>query len=473
MAKKFELIGTPIARFEEMLFDKENKEIFGRRANLIPTEKKLNEASLASVFLATLTLVKEFREIFTKEFGLSRTGTLHAFTEVSFPNSKVYDPENSKKGPLRVDGLLLQVASGIIRDAVFLEFKMGKAGVTGRQISAYLNLAKEQKVTKLVSVSNQFVPSPTDYPVSITPVKDVNLFHFSWKHIITLGSVLLTKNETNISDPDQHAIMHEVIYFLRHPHAETLTFDSMSKGWATVVDGLMAEKQFLKTNECVHETALDWIQEEQDLALKIGEELGLIVDTQKKGIKDFEARINYEKEEIVKKGVLESQFRIKNAVSPITVEAKLGARSISCSVELKLPLDRQSSSAKLNWINRQLIVCQKRDPQGFANISKDLWIQAITKGRGVNPQHLYSEFDQLVEESSICELRAVRVSYLVRLAGKFTQSRKFIEEYEESVRSFYRVIVQNLKNWEPKAPKMEIPSQPKESVDESEELNDA
>ena len=42
----------------------------------------------------------------------------------------------------------------------------------------------------------------------------------------------------------------------------------------------------------------------------------------------------------------------------------------------------------------------------------------------------------------------------VDFGGKFSQSRKFIEEYESLVISFYRAIVQNLKNWEESAPKM-------------------
>lgn len=468
MAKKFELIGMPIAKFEEAIQRKDDGEgkgnIFARRANLIPVEKKLNEASLASVFLKSLTLIKEFRDLVSKEIGLSRAGTLYAYTEVSFPCSKITDPENPKKGSLRVDGLLLQVASGTIRDAAFFEFKMGKAEINSTQINAYMNLAKEQKVTKLVSVSNQFVPSPTDYPIKIAQIKDVNLFHFSWKHIITLGSILLTKNDTNIADPDQHAIMQEVIYFFRHPHAETLTFDSMSDGWGVIVEGLEASKQFKKTDNFVHDAALDWVQEEQDLAIKIGDELGLMVDTQKKGVKDLSARIEYEKGEIVTKGILESQFRIKNAISPIAVEANLAARTIRCTVEFKLPIDKKTSAARLNWLYRQLDTCQKRDKEGFGLISPNLWIEAITKGRGVNPQHLYSEFDLLIEESKECDLRAARVSYLFRLAGKFTQKRKFIEEYEEAVRAFYRIIVQNLKKWEEAAPQMKKPRQEEEEV---------
>ena len=266
MAKKFELIGMPIAELEKAISrkdgDKNKANILARRANLIPVEKKLNEASLASVFLKSLTLIKEFRDLVSKEIGLSRAGTLYAYTEVSFPCSKISNPTNKKEGPLRADGLLLQVASGVVRDAAFFEFKMGKAELDDNQINAYLNLAKEQKVTKLVSVSNQFVPSLTDYLVSVTPVKGVQLFHFSWRHIITLGSILLTKNDTNITDPDQHAIMQEVMYFLRHPNAETFSFNSMSEGWPKFIKELGLGKQFLKDNKDVENAALDWIQEE-------------------------------------------------------------------------------------------------------------------------------------------------------------------------------------------------------------------
>ena len=87
---KFRITGCPISVFDEMLESaKEKPEIVVREARLIPASKKIDEMFLSSVFLSSLTLIKEFRTIFSKEIGMSRVGSIRAYTEVSFPNLKV------------------------------------------------------------------------------------------------------------------------------------------------------------------------------------------------------------------------------------------------------------------------------------------------------------------------------------------------------------------------------------------------
>ncbi|MDD4574270.1 MAG: hypothetical protein PHR69_08660, partial [Sphaerochaeta sp.] len=85
-SKKFELIGRSIKDFDEIIkkdpTNPERGRVKGKRARLIPAQKKIDELFLVSVFLASLPLVKEFRDLFSKEINLSRAGTLHAYTEV-------------------------------------------------------------------------------------------------------------------------------------------------------------------------------------------------------------------------------------------------------------------------------------------------------------------------------------------------------------------------------------------------------
>ena len=160
MAKKMKrLLEMNIDEFEALLKpskDSENRKIFGLKARLIPGYKKLDEMSLASVLLASLPMVKEFRELIAKEIGMSRAGYLKAYTEVSFPEVKIYNENSAKKGPLRVDGLLLQVVGKQIRDASFFEMKMGSQEIYTEQIDSYLELARIIGVPRLVTISNQF-----------------------------------------------------------------------------------------------------------------------------------------------------------------------------------------------------------------------------------------------------------------------------------------------------------------------------
>ena len=61
----------------------------------------------------------------------------------------------------RVDGLLLIVKSGIIKDAAILEMKNGRDMLEKEQIERYQEAAKEYSIPKLITISNQFVSEPT------------------------------------------------------------------------------------------------------------------------------------------------------------------------------------------------------------------------------------------------------------------------------------------------------------------------
>ncbi|MDD4573062.1 MAG: hypothetical protein PHR69_02480 [Sphaerochaeta sp.] len=458
-SKKFELIGRSIKDFDEIIkkdpTNPERGKVKGKRARLIPAQKKIDELFLASVFLASLPLVKEFRDLFSKEINLSRAGTLHAYTEVSFPGLEIYIENNERKGDFRVDGLLLQVVGGVIRDATIFEMKIGSSEVNEKQISVYMDIAQRMNIPRLVSISNQFVPSPKCYPINVQQVKDVDLYHFSWRNILVMGSILLTDNDLNISDPDQVNIMLEVMDFFRHPYAGITTFDSMGKGWIDTIEGIRAESLH-KDSTCITSAVHDWLQEEQDLALKLSDILGLMVDCNKKQYGSLQDRVEAERLFLFKNKYLESQFKIKNAVSPIMVQADLGKRMIRCIVEVVVNQDRKTSAARLNWIKKQIEGCRiKKDTEKeFSKLEQMLWLDPIVKGRRINFKEPYSKFDKLYDDIKNCEIKSVRISLEVDFGGKFSQSRKFIEEYESLVISFYRAIVQNLKNWEESAPKM-------------------
>lgn len=455
--KDIKLIGMSLDKFKKLLkSDTKERKIIARKAHLIPTDKKLDELSLASVFLASLTMVKEFKDQFCREINLSRVGSLIAYTEVSFPQLEIYNDDNVKKGPLRVDGLLLQIVGGKIKDGALFEMKMGSQEIQSKQINAYLEIAKRLEIPRLISISNQFVPTPTDYPIEVQRNNFVSLYHFSWRYVVALGSILLTDNDLNISDPDQVLIMNEVMTFLQHPNAAVNTFDKMSKAWVDVVNGLRARKVFTKDNLLISMAVQDWIQEEQDLALKMSDQLGIMVDCNKKQYKTMQDRIEGEKKNIIENGILESQFRIKGAVSTLYVQSLLKERMIVCYVDIKAPLDRKSASARLNWLKRQIDKCKSNNDKLFSTIESNLWIKVIVKGRKVNYKELLVDYDLLIEEAdkNKCDVRKIKISYENELAGRFTQNKKFIEEYEKMVIMFYSVLVQNLKNWEGAPPKM-------------------
>jgi hypothetical protein len=455
---KFKIVGCPISEFDEMLKSASDvREVEVREARLIPAMKKIDELFLASVFLSSLTLIKEFRAIFSKEIGLSRAGSIRAYTEVSFPKLKVFNENNMKKGPLRIDGMLLQIANGVIRDAALFEMKMGSNELEENQIVAYQNIAREMGIKRLITISNQFVPSPKCCPLNISKVKDVDLYHFSWRNILVMGSILLTDNDLNISDPDQVNIMKEVMAFFRHPYAGISTFDSMGKGWMETVDGIRANS-LNKDSVCMVGAIQDWLEEEQDLALKLSDSLGLMIDCNKRQYSVLQERIDAEKKFLFQNRYLESQFKIRNAVSPMTVQADFSTRRIRCIIEVSVPQDKKTAAARLNWLNKQLEGCKQKKAleKEFTRLESKIWLDPVIKGHRATLKEPYSQLEKLLDSTKNYEIKAVRISLEEDLGGKFSQSRKFIEEYEKTVFGFYNCIVQNVKNWEEPAPKMDI-----------------
>lgn len=461
MAKKrVQLIGMRIDEFERLL-DKEqkgNKEkrfVIGQKARLIPAFKKLDELSLASVFMATLPLVKEFRELVLKEIKVSRAGELKAYTEVSFPNFNVYVDGDDKKGALRVDGLLLRVASNIISDAVFFEMKKGSQKVNAEQINSYIELARQVGAKKIVSISNQFVPYPTDFPVEVTRNKNVDLYHFSWRYIIALTSILITDNDLNIADPNQVLIMKEVAHFLRNPEVGVKTFDRMSNGWINIAKYINQDAGYLKKNDdLVSQAVHDWIQEEQDLALKISDRVGHMVDCNVKQCKTMYERIKRETESLLKNKTLNSIFRFHTPVSPLNVTFDLGNRMLKAMVEVEVPefpnVKRKETQTRnqIKFVAEQLEKLEKDN--SFEKVKPYLHLIVQTKGHGPKPQHLYVNWDELIEESQDREINSVQISYQKNFHNEVTKNKVFISEYEKSIKEFYRIIIQHLTQPDPK-----------------------
>ena len=71
--EKFKLVGLALEDFHKAI---KEKDIFVREARLIPVHKVGDELALASVFLASLKYVKEYREKFFKAIKFKKSSQL-------------------------------------------------------------------------------------------------------------------------------------------------------------------------------------------------------------------------------------------------------------------------------------------------------------------------------------------------------------------------------------------------------------
>ncbi|MDZ7821881.1 MAG: hypothetical protein U5N26_08750 [Candidatus Marinimicrobia bacterium] len=436
------IIGMPISNFLKMV--EENNVLHVRKARLIPVYKTTDEMSLTSIFLSSLRLINEFKKAIFSELNLTLSGKLYVFTEVNFLETKVDQP----------DGLIIIVRSNKIKDAALLEVKNKNNCLNEEQINRYLDIAKNFKIPKLITISNQFVSRPTQTPLNIKPPSNVKMYHLSWSYILTIANILLYDNDLNIEDPDQVEIMKEVVSFLEHDVSGVTGFTVMKPGWKNVVDKIRSGSLLNKNDSDVFDTVTSWLQEERDMALILSRKLGSLVKT---GIpkyrNDLQARITAEINNLIKSKALTSVLHIQNAASDIYVCAFFERRQIIFEVRLSPPEDK-TNRGKIGWIRHQIQRCQKKNHDIFNEIENDLALYVYIKYQKEPMKFNINELEDAWEEVKDMDIKELGIRQEINLARTFESRKKIVEEIEKSLISYYEGVVQHLKEWVKPPPKV-------------------
>ena len=437
------LIGRTLSDFNELV--KSGEQIHLQTARLIPFYKPGDEMALTSIFLSGLRLIKEFRKHIFKSIGLISYGSVHIYTEVEF---LLFDKK-------RIDGLILIVRNRKIVDAVIIEVKNKNNTLNHQQISDYIKISKEYGISKLLTVSNQFVNFPTQSPLSIKTPKNVSLYHFSWSYILTVAYILLIDNQNNIADEDQIEIMKEIVNYLESPKSGVVGFTKMKPGWANVAQKINVGASLKITDDSVDETVSSWLEEERDMALILSRELGLLVHSgQKKYKNDLAARINFEKKQLVNYKNLESYLQVDGAVSDIHVRPNFGRKNVEMSVNINVPKDRKTRP-QITWVRNQTRYCQRKSPELYSAMEKSLMLDIYVKFSNTPIRVPLSEIEDAHEKLIGKEIKGFSLVYIYYLGKKFESRKLFVNILEKMLIDYYQGIVQYLKNWEKPAPKIQ------------------
>jgi len=440
MKKLSKLIGLSKSEFDEVVKQKGNdSQITLRPARLIPALKTGDEMALTSVFLSTIKLVKEFRDILFRELKLSRNGKAYYYTEVCFP----------KIDKCRIDGLIIITKKNIISEAIFIEVKSKKDDINKDQIEKYIKIAKQLKVNSLLTVSNEFVSNPEQSPLKLKTGK-FNLFHFSWSHIITQGHILLFDNDNDIEDVDQVEIMKEALCYIEHPLAGANGFVSM-KGWKNLSNDIRAKVPLNRNDEELESAINSWYQEEADIALILSRNLGILAKTPLRN----EASLKKDKVKLIKDFSLSGQVSVKDAVSDIKILVDFERRSVSLKNSISPPKNI-GTVARISWIKKQIENCKKSEKSIFEKLNDKVWIEADIKFARENLKVNFNNIEELYELSKGKEIQQFYVSVMDGFGTKFPQEKNFVILFEQLVLNYYEGIVQNLKNWNKPSPKLNL-----------------
>lgn len=421
-------------------------------ARLIPTTTASGVEALerraTSALLAVVGAVDEFGRALLKPLG-APAGKIETFIETPF---KLSDGRS-----IRPDGIIF-VSRGSRTWSAVVETKVGTSPLEPPQIDAYLDLAKELNFDAVLSLSNQFVTSSSAYPIDVDrrKVKRIKLRHWSWIDVLT--EAVVQKEHRGIKDSDQAWILEELIRYLSDPRSGVIKFDSMGPSWTAVKEG--ARGQTLgKNDDDVRAAASRWDDLVRFIGLELTKELGQDVkQVLPKEEQNPTARQSALRESLSGSGQLYAQLNVPNAVGPLRLVADLRTRQVSASTQLDAPREGRSKG-RVSWLLRQLqdapddLRLETKVARSSTSYASTL---AVAKD---NPDSLFPEGDK--------EIRQFRISLTRNMGLNRDRGRgSFIDSVLTTTEEFYVQVLQNLRAWKARPPKL----QRKSDVDEPTKL---
>jgi hypothetical protein len=414
----------------------------GERARLFPVLADTSkEGRTASILLACLSNVEEFGRALMSTVG-QRAGTrakIECFTEVCFQN---------QTDKLRPDGLIV-LSVGSRQWKAMIEAKVGNSDLEPDQVESYLDLARQNEIDALITISNQFAAVPAVHPLQLSSSarRKIELYHWSWMHVLTEASLLIANDE--ILDRDQRFILNEMVRFLAHPSAGVKSFDQMPAAWTELVNAVQAGAAPSPTAPETRDIIGAWHQVVRDLSLTMSRQLHVEVSPKipREHLRDLDARAKADTAQLCDDRCLCATLAIPDAAAPLEVTADVRAKTIAVSMRLRAPDERRGTKARLNWLLRQL-----------SEAKADNWyVRMYWPGRSAHTQKslavLRDNVDQAADERAGMVVTSFDVVLVREIGAKFSQRKNFISELGETVPQFYQVG-QHLRAWQPTAPKL-------------------
>lgn len=409
-------------------------------ARLIPTSgingQEEAERRATSALLAVMGAVREFGAALTKPFG-APAAQLSTFIEVPFKTGE---------RTCYPDGVL-EMSRGSKSWSALVEVKTGSAELERAQIETYLDVARDNDVDAVITISNQLAPAPGVHPVDVDKrkLRKVQLQHLSWTEILTVA--VQQRVHRGVADPEQAWILGELIRYLEHPKSGALDFSDMGPTWVTAREAVAAGT-LRSSDKGLADVVSRWDQLLRFAALRLGRELGIDVQVRvsRRDAAEPERRLADQAAHLVNTGAFTGALRVPDAVADIEVTADLRASKVTVTAEVDAPREGRQAT-RVNWLLRQL-----GDAPGA------LRVDALTTGSRSSLSELLTAIREnpavLVPDKGR-EIRAFRIAASSPLGTKRGTGRgAFIDSVLASIDGFYETVVQNLRAWSPKAPQL-------------------
>lgn len=419
--------------------------IQGEQARLFPVLATTSkEGRTTSIVLACLAKIDEFGAalLASVEQKVGVRTKIETYTEVVCKNRLPSIKD-------RPDGLIV-VRNGKREWRALVEAKVGSNELSSEQIEKYRQLAKDNAIDCVISISNQFATTASAHPLPEVQKSrsKIPVFHWSWMYILTEADLLLSRD--SVADADQKLLLNELRRFLTHESAGIKGFDRMPKEWGEL-------NKLVSTGGVISAKSTDaaaviaaWHQETRDLALILSRmtETAVTERLNRKHKSDGSARVKDEQALLRERHQLVAELEVPDAAAPIFIVADINRRSVDVGMTVRAPEDKVTTKARVNWILRQI----KTDRLD------DLYLRLMWPGKAEPTQYLISDLRATPEIAEEAREHLAPHSFHVfqskNLGGRFTQQVNFITDLESIVPTFYGEVGSNISAWQRRAPKI-------------------
>lgn len=411
-------------------------------ARLIPTAglrgQEEQERRATSSLLAVIRAVPEFGHALLKELGAPKSPVIETFAEVRFKDSagKAVIP----------DGAIV-CRRGQKVWTCLVEVKTSGAMLRPEQVSAYLEVARENGYDGVLTISNQITAASSESPVAVDGrrLRRTALWHFSWFRVLT--EAIVQHRYRGIEDPDQAWILGELIAYLDNAASGAGGFEDMGDKWVGVRKA--AHDGTLRSNNPeARAVAERWEEFTQYLCLGLSQDLGRSVISPRSRRQTTAGGLEESVKQLADDGTLSAVLRVPDAIGDVHVRADLRARRTLTSVTIDAPREGRAKP-RITWLLRQLVDAPADLRVEAAFPSARTTTSALLADAREDPTKLLYPSDPKREPRS----------FTITLARAMGQKRgkaegSFVRETRAQTFDFYRNIVQLLKAWQARPPKL-------------------
>jgi hypothetical protein len=300
------------------------------------------ETRSTAALLAMLRAVSEFGRIVVKLAG-GPAGKIECYTEVPLVDHSQTPPLS-----LRPDGLLVVVGRGK-RWRCFVEVKVGSSPMERPQIDKYLQLARQEDIDALITISNEAALGNLGLNKAQTKV---DLLHLSWERLLSEARLLCSQG--TVSDTDQQWMLNEWIQYVSDPMSKIIDPPTLGQYFGDLLTAAR-EGSIAAAGPAVRDVCGYWDGFLNKAAHRLRADLGVDVHPSLTNAEkqSHELRINKLQVVVSSESRLTGSLRVKNAASEINIDVLLPARAVRFGIEVKASTEGRQLT-RLKWMVKQL-----------------------------------------------------------------------------------------------------------------------